>query len=80
MKKHMRQGRSGRVQSEQFSCLQDPSPSRHEALLPRVFIGVSLHKPEKAMVPHSSTLAWKSPWTEEPDRLQSMGSRRVGHD
>ena len=30
--------------------------------------------------PHSSTLAWKIPWTEEPGRLQSMGSRRVGHD
>ena len=29
---------------------------------------------------HSSTLAWKIPWTEEPGRLQSMGSRRVGHD
>ena len=29
---------------------------------------------------HSSTLAWKIPWTEEPDRLQSMGSQRVGHD
>ena len=35
---------------------------------------------EKAMAPHSSTLAWKSPWTEEPGRLQSMGSQRVGHD
>ena len=35
---------------------------------------------EKAMAPHSSTLAWKIPWTEEPDRLQSMGSLRVGHD
>ena len=35
---------------------------------------------EKAMAPHSSTLAWEIPWTEEPDRLQSMGSRRVGHD
>jgi len=35
---------------------------------------------EKAMAPHSSTLAWKIPWTEEPDGLQSMGSRRVGHD
>ena len=32
------------------------------------------------MVPHSSTLAWKIPWTEEPGRLQSMGSLRVGHD
>ena len=35
---------------------------------------------EKAMAPHSSTLAWKIPWTEEPGRLQSMGSQRVGHD
>ena len=35
---------------------------------------------EKAMAPHSSTLAWKIPWTEEPGRLQSMGSRRAGHD
>ena len=35
---------------------------------------------EKAMVPHSSTLAWKIPWTEEPGRLQSMGSQRVRHD
>ena len=33
-----------------------------------------------AMAPHSSTLAWKIPWMEEPGRLQSMGLRRVGHD
>ena len=36
--------------------------------------------PEKATAPHSSTLAWKIPWTEEPGRLQSMGSLRVRHD
>ena len=36
--------------------------------------------PEKAMAPHSSTLAWKIPWMEEPGRLQSMGSLRVRHD
>ena len=36
--------------------------------------------PEKAMAPHSSTLAWEIPWTEEPGRLQSMGSLRVGYD
>ena len=36
--------------------------------------------PEKAMAPHSSTLAWRIPWTEEPGRLQSMGSLRVGLD
>ena len=35
---------------------------------------------EKEMAIHSSTLAWKIPWMEEPDRLQSMGSQRVGHD
>ena len=35
---------------------------------------------EKAMAPHSSTLAWKIPWMEEPGRLQSMGSLRVGYD
>ena len=36
--------------------------------------------PLKEMEIYSSSLAWKIPWTEEPDRLQSMGSQRVGHD
>ena len=40
------------------------------------FVG---QKSEKAMAPHSSTLAWKIPWTEEPGGLQSMGSLRVQH-
>ena len=35
---------------------------------------------EKEMAPHSSILAWKIPWMEEPGRLQSMGSQRVGHN
>ena len=35
---------------------------------------------EKEMAIHSSTLAWKIPWTEEPSRLQSMGLQRVGHN
>ena len=35
---------------------------------------------EKEMATHSSTLAWKIPWMEEPGKPQSMGSRRVGHD
>ena len=35
---------------------------------------------EKEMAPHFSTLAWKSPWTEKPGRLQSVGSQRVRHD
>ena len=43
----------------------------------RFWYGIS---PEKAMAPHSSTLAWKIPWMEESGRLQSMGSLRVRHD
>ena len=35
---------------------------------------------EESMAAHSSILAWRIPWTEEPGRLQSMGSLRVGHD
>ena len=35
---------------------------------------------EKEMATHSSILAWKIPWTEEPGRLESLGSQRVGHD
>ena len=45
----------------------------------RILLDLSL-KPEKAMAPHSSTLAWKIPWMEEPGGLQSMGSLRVGYD
>ena len=43
-------------------------------------LGSSIFFEEKAIAPHSSTLAWKIPWTEEPGRLQSMGSLRVRHD
>ena len=51
-----------------------PSDAREEMEIKR---GVNK---EKAMGPHSSTLAWKIPRTEEPGRLQSMGSLKVGHD
>ena len=52
--------------------------------LPRVEAALQLQHasfswPEKAMAPHSSTLAWKIPWTEEPGGLPSMGSHRVEH-
>ena len=43
-------------------------------------VGLCDSYPEKAMAPHSSTLAWKIPWMEEPGGLQSVGSLRVGHD
>ena len=46
----------------------------------RKLIRVQGHCFYYAMAPHSSTLAWKNPWMEEPGRLQSMGSLRVGHD
>ena len=42
--------------------------------------GLQCLRVEKAVATHSSTLAWKIPWTEEPGRLQSMGSLRVRHD
>ena len=47
---------------------------------PLRILPTSVHLVEKAMATHSSTLAWKIPWAEEPGRLQSMGSRRVGRD
>ena len=43
-------------------------------------IPVSGRSPEKGMATHSSTLAWRIPWTEEAGGLQSVGSQRVGHD
>ena len=50
-----------------------PWPAHHPFLFSR-------EKVEKAMTPHSGTLAWKIPWMEEPSRLWSMGSLGVGHD
>ena len=48
--------------------------------LNQVIINCSNSNSEKAMAPHSSALAWRIPLMEEPGRLQSMGSKRVGHD
>ena len=45
-----------------------------------IYFSVLVVGSEKVMAPHSSTLAWQIPWTEEPGGLQSMGSRRVGHN
>ena len=50
------------------------------SLISLVLWGNILYFPEKAMAPHSSTLAWKIPWTEEPGGLQSMGLLGVGYD
>ena len=60
-----------------------PSPSpwtlNYHCKLTIIMYAFGGESTEKAMAPHSSTLAWKMPWTEEPGGLQSMGSRRVGH-
>ena len=52
-------------------------PTMQETRVPSLGPEVPL---EKEMAAHSSILAWKIPWTEEPGSLQSMGSQRVGHD
>ena len=51
-----------------------------QILLNKFLLYLAVEISEKAMAPHSSTLAWKIPWVEEPGRLQSMGLLRVGHD
>ena len=62
-----------------ISWLQSPSTVISEPKK-RKFVTASTFPPEKAVAPHSSTLAWKIPWMEEPGRLQSMGLQRVRHD
>ena len=75
----------------QYSCLENPMDGGswkvavHGVPKSRTGLGdftltFHFHASEKAMAPYSSTLAWKIPWMEEPGRLQSMGSQRVGHD
>ena len=66
-------------------CLKYPDKKRRHMVPQRT--GVSGHTDlvcvlaaQKAMAPHSNTLAWKIPWAEEPGALQSMGLWRVGHD
>ena len=54
--------------------------SQRKAMPKNAQTTTQLHSSHKAMAPHSSTLTWKIPWVEDPGRLQSMGSLRVGHD
>ena len=71
IKRHLLSG------SKLMTNLDSILKSRHITLPTKVHLVKAM---EKAMAPHSSTLAWKIPWTEGPGRLQSMGSRRVGHN
>ena len=54
--------------------------SDHNILSIYLLMKIGYSNRTMAMAPHSSTLAWKIPWMDEPGRLQSMGSIRVGHD
>ena len=60
-----------------MDCSIPGLPVHHQLLEFTIYY---IYLTEKAMAPHSNTLAWKIPWTEEPGGLQSMGSLRVGHD
>ena len=75
----------------QYSCLANPMDggacwaavhgvARSWTRLSHFPFTFHFHALEKEMATHSSTLAWKIPWTEEPGRLQSMGLLGVGHD
>ena len=64
-----------------FAFLMAPTVKRLPAMQETQVRFLGQESPlEKEMAIHSSTLAWRIPWTEEPDRLQSMGSQRVGHN
>ena len=65
----------------QMKCLETKKYSTKKGVtLTAIFNTRWQYSSEKAMTPHSSTLAWKIPWTEGPGGLPSMGSHRVGHD
>ena len=61
-----------------FKSIQSTTPRAKFNINHRICV-IMMH-PEKTMAPHSSTLAWRIPWMEEPGRLQSMGSLRVRND
>ena len=64
----------------QLSCLPPCLPWVHQTVWNSETMVFCDSSPSKLIAPHSSTLAWEIPWTEEPGRLQSMGPLRVGHD
>ena len=75
----------------QYSCLENPMDggawwatvcgvAKSQTRLSYFLFTLKFHALEKEMATHSSTLAWKTPWTEEPGRLQLMGSQRVEQD
>ena len=83
--------REGNGTPLQYPCLENPMDggawwaavhgvAKSRTQLSDFTFTFHLHALEKEMATHSSVLAWRIPWTEEPGRLQSMGSLGVGHD
>ena len=75
----------------QYSCLENPMDggawwaavhggAKSQTRLSAFTFTFHFYALEKEMAPHCITLVWKIPWMEEPGRLQSMGSLRVGHN
>ena len=65
---------------EHLGCFQVWSVKNKAAILSDFTLTFHFHPLEMEMATHSSVLAWRIPWTEEPGGLLSMGSHRVGHD
>ena len=63
-----------------FAATRFIIPNHWKSTIKRRLVKIYANYSGEGNAPHSSTLAWKVPWTEEPGGLQSMGSRRVGHD
>ena len=73
-------GCSDKLRTQSSSNFSETDATKSSPALEGILRGTIPSLVEKAMAPHSSTLAWKIPWMEEPGRLQSMGLLRVGHD
>ena len=80
IKRHLLLGRKAMTNLESVLKSRDTTLSTKVRIVKALVYPAVMYGSEKAMASHSSTLAWKIPWMEEPGRLQSMGSLRVGHD
>ena len=68
------------MDGEQIPCFENCDITSYLWFVVCFLLENYVHISEKAMTPHSSTFAWKIPWTEEPGGLPSMGLLGVGHD
>ena len=80
IKRHLLLGRKAMTNLDSVLNSRDSTLSTKVYIVKALVYPVVMYGSEKAMASHCSTLAWKIPWMEEPGRLQSMGSLRVGHD